>query len=192
MICFEPKSKRRALENMYQVVWYNMVMRTVGQPPWLHFDLNYGLWGVYFDRLGTTRWDIFSSLYMIEAGDCYISGDPLSYTGTLSVNLNGVDCLFWSDPNAITYVNVFTSSPVFPEADIADSANYCRNPTSWQGRPWCALTDRLSQFCDVPECPPQPQGRYSNQIGPMCYHLWQHQNMDIKSVIIYNATEYVF
>ena len=128
---------------------------------WPHFELTSECLGVVVVAIGWKQGlNIFSSLYLIEDWDCYIPGDPISYTGTLAVGDNGGNCLFWTDPNVVNYLSYVTSNTVFPEADIATSANYCRNPCN-SIRPWCAVTPSKSQLCDVPVC--SPRGRCNDQ-----------------------------
>ena len=102
-----------------------------------------------------------STSYLLGARDCYIPGDPLSYTGTLAVVTRGMECLNWTDPRAVDTLARGTSNPVFPETDIANAANYCRDPVAF-GKPWCA-TAAGGLLCDVPICP--PEGMYSNEVS---------------------------
>ena len=54
---------------------------------------------------------------------CYIPGDPLGHTGTLTVGQPGANCLFWTDPESVTQLNSFTSNTEFLEVYIIESAN---------------------------------------------------------------------
>lgn len=42
----------------------------------------------------------------------------------------------------------------FPDGNLADSANYCRNPNGRQRGPWCFTVDNNVEweYCDVPRC----------------------------------------
>ena len=98
-------------------------------------------------------WEKICHFYLIEAGDCYYQDDPLSYTGTLAVDRLGGTCVSWAYPVAVTYLATKTSNPLFPEADITSSVNYCRNPTGWS-EPWCIKATRVGyNYCDIPRCP---------------------------------------
>ena len=95
-----------------------------------------------------------SPFYLIEAGDCYIQGDPLSYTGTLARTVDGADCLPWTHP-LVTIVIRLVPNPLFPESDTADAFNYCRDPTGL-GKPWCYTMVAMNvELCDLPMCPPK-------------------------------------
>ena len=115
-------------------------------------------WGHYGDA---------HSLLFAEARDCYIRRDPFSYTGTLAVTREGTSCLSWADPGVVTYIAGLTPNPVFPEADVANAANYCRNPTR-SVSPWCVVETERGQYCNVSMCQStervETAGGCSNQI----------------------------
>ena len=68
--------------------------------------------------------------------DC-VETAGLIYNGTLSVTQQGVDCQRWDSqqPHAHTY----TDPARFPDATLADAANYCRAPDG-RNLPWCYTT----------------------------------------------------
>ena len=49
----------------------------------------------YTESQQTSKWHIviLNYLYLIETGECYVSGDPLSYTGNLAVSRFASNCL---------------------------------------------------------------------------------------------------
>ncbi len=53
----------------------------------------------------------------------------------------------------------------YPEANIADAQNFCRNPDDSADGPWCYTIDPASrwEYCDVPSCP----GKYLRHIISM-------------------------
>ena len=48
------------------------------------------------------------------------------------------------------------SASNLPEGNFAAAKNYCRNPDSESGGPWCYTTDSAKrwEYCDVKFCPP--------------------------------------
>ena len=48
------------------------------------------------------------------------------------------------------------SASNLPEGNFADASNYCRNPDSASGGPWCYTMDPtvVWEYCDVRMCPP--------------------------------------
>ena len=129
-----------------------------------------------------------STPYLIGARDCYIPGDPLSYTGTLAVMKIGIECLYWTDPRAVDTLARETSNPVFPETDIANAANYCRDPTEF-GNPWCVI-EAGRFFCDVPMCP--PEGRYTNEVSVYDNISHTYNLSRLKIYLSIPTSEYIF
>ena len=98
--------------------------------------------------MGLWHIEVFFTFYSTEAWDCYIKGDRLSYTGTLNVTRTGEVCLPWAN-----YPHL---NGLFPEVEIADAENFCRNPSYYE-RPWCyvktiVVGSRRTVYCDVPLC----------------------------------------
>ena len=135
-------------------------------------------WSVSVVRRGCFRkkGEIYMSLLcLIEAGDCYFRDDSVSYTGKITVDRFGGTCVPWSHPVAVTYLATQTSNPVFPETNITDSANYCRNPTNWS-EPWCLKAKNVGyDYCNIPWCP--TGGRYHYQNMSECKRLSHYHNM---------------
>ena len=49
----------------------------------------------------------------------------------------------------------FDDDSMFPEDDVSDAANYCRNPDDEETNgPWCYTSDPNTrwEYCDVPKC----------------------------------------
>ena len=83
---------------------------------------------------------------------CYF-GNGHSYSGTLAINRYGDLCERWDSISKIW--NIPTN---YPDATVADAANYCRNPDN-DVKPWCFTTifylptEGLGwAFCDIPQC----------------------------------------
>jgi len=84
--------------------------------------------------------------------DC-LEGSGSNYIGTHSTTRSGRTCQRWDSntphkPNAPS-----KKASNYPDASIADAANYCRN-TDGEPSPWCYTTDKRKrwEFCDVPTC----------------------------------------
>ena len=70
------------------------------------------------------------------------------YTGTMSVNEDGVGCQRWDSmyPNDHSYV-LFAGGE-----NISEAENYCRNPTTNE-KPWCYHLDQDGwAYCGLSEC----------------------------------------
>ena len=87
------------------------------------------------------------------AGPCYIPGDPMSYTGDVSVSRNGIACVHWVELGPL-HVDAD-----FPEQSVTAASNFCRNPPSSSlSAPWCYInqgflrSDYTSELCDVAPC----------------------------------------
>lgn len=74
------------------------------------------------------------------------------YEGSKSVSKSGKTCQRWDTqtPHSHTRNNVND----FPESQLEDAANYCRNPDNEPDGPWCYTTDpnKRWEYCDVPLC----------------------------------------
>ena len=153
---------------------YNTMMRVIGWLLWYCTWVPTGSYGssivVAFNKI---RCDILSMLSLIDAGDCYFPDDPLSYTGIMAVDKMGGVCRNWSDTFVINYLIKRTSNAVFPEANIVEAANYCRNPTNLMA-PWCfSIIATGGNYCTIPECPPKSisHGTYSDQSKLASWHF---------------------
>ena len=76
----------------------------------------------------------------------------LDYVGTYSVSASGHTCQRWDSqsPHPHSHNNLAD----FPDASLADAANYCRNPDGWEQGLWCVTTSSTYwEACDgVPLC----------------------------------------
>ena len=76
------------------------------------------------------------------------------YTGTVAVTRTGKTCQAWllQTPHSHSYTDPVT----FPDANLIDANNFCRNPNSSPGGPWCFTTDSSTrwEYCDVQFCQP--------------------------------------
>ena len=84
---------------------------------------------------------------------CKISKKGREYTGTVSQTSKGKTCQRWDSqsPQKHKYKK---NANKFPDATLADAANYCRNPDGSSTGPWCYTTDpkKRWQYCDIPMC----------------------------------------
>ena len=80
------------------------------------------------------------------AGSCYISGDPMSYTGNLAVAEDGSACLAWTATSNVHY------DSEFPDGSVTAASNFCRNPYMFE-KPYCYINvDRTFGNCNVALC----------------------------------------
>ena len=93
----------------------------------------------------------------LPTGDCY-TGDGKCYSGKVSTSKTGKTCQRWDTdtPHSHTPGNPgHLDAGNYPDATVADAANYCRNPGgSNEEKPWCYTTDPAQRydFCDILEC----------------------------------------
>ena len=98
------------------------------------------------------------------------------YTGNLSHSLGGHQCQAWHQqtPNKHT-VGIYDHE--FPDADIYDAGNFCRNPIGVDDlEPWCYTTTPglRWQACRVPKC---NVTKRLNDLYTADYPRWTMQNM---------------
>ncbi len=73
----------------------------------------------------------------------------------MSTTVKGKECQRWD--SQMPHTHNYTSS-LFPEGDISQAENYCRNPDheNKRGGPWCFVLDesyrKQADYCDVPFC----------------------------------------
>ncbi len=82
-------------------------------------------------------------------GDCKQTAKGWNYTGTVSVTREGWPCQRWDEqsPHGHSYTD-------FPDATLAEAANYCRTPDKNIAL-WCYISDPSGpvwDFCLVPLC----------------------------------------
>lgn len=74
------------------------------------------------------------------------------YVGTVSVTENGRPCQRWDSqyPNQ----HEFNNPEYFPDADVSEASNYCRNPDGRATGPWCftKVPDVREENCGIPVC----------------------------------------
>ena len=78
---------------------------------------------------------------------CVASGG-LTYSGTISVTRQHIDCQRWDSQHS--HEHRYTDPSRFPDATLADAANYCRKPDG-KDLPWCytVSADQLWDYCDM-------------------------------------------
>ena len=100
---------------------------------------------------------VFSSHNIYTVG-CY-TDDGKSYTGTVSVTESGITCQNWVSDCPHERQDEVKDPSSFPESNLADAHNYCRNP-AFRDKPWCYTMDtgKNWEYCEIPKCP----GEYSH------------------------------
>ena len=74
------------------------------------------------------------------------------YKGEVSKTISGKTCQRWDSqlPNS----HNFTDPNFFPENNLPEASNYCRNPGGMADGPFCVTTDSSKpiESCDVQFC----------------------------------------
>ena len=83
----------------------------------------------------THSYDSRKSVFFHTA--CQYSDIGGTYTGSLSVTVGGVTCLNWEEDVS----HKFESDWAFPDDEVEDAENYCRNPDGHDGGPWCFIPE---------------------------------------------------
>lgn len=104
--------------------------------------------------------------------ECKSTSQGLNYTGKLSCTASNYQCMMW---NMTDMRNKF-----FPDENVQEAKNYCRNPDKDSAGPWCYTTQSgvLWERCDIPECNPRPQytGTISETFGGRTCQKWSSQS----------------
>jgi len=71
--------------------------------------------------------------------------------GTMTTTTGGYTCRPWTEGSPYSGATIASN---YPEGSIAAASNYCRNPDSDGGGPWCHTTDPSKnwEYCPVPLC----------------------------------------
>lgn len=87
-----------------------------------------------------------------EHAECKRDRQGKKYMGKISQTVNGQICLPWT-----LFANKYNDID-FPDTNIAEAYNYCRNPNKYpdDNGPWCIYTDNegynRTLNCDIPYC----------------------------------------
>ena len=76
-----------------------------------------------------------------------MDGDPISYTGTISVTIHDEPCEAWTGSHWQNFEDVD-----FPDGSVAAASNFCRNPRNSEIGPWCYTGYDTFGACDVLWC----------------------------------------
>jgi hypothetical protein len=75
------------------------------------------------------------------------------YAGVTSITKSGRKCQAWNSqkPHSHAQTNNIAN---FPDDNLSDAKNYCRNPGSSPGGPWCYTMDPMQrwEYCDIELC----------------------------------------
>eukprot|EP00918_Siedleckia_nematoides_P077292 GHVU01169022.1.p1 GENE.GHVU01169022.1~~GHVU01169022.1.p1 ORF type:complete len:183 (-),score=20.57 GHVU01169022.1:193-741(-) len=91
------------------------------------------------------------------------------YSGTLAKTKNGKDCQAWNTNTPHTTSAAAKFGANYPEGNVDDANNYCRNPDGDNGGPWCYTTNIGTrwEYCDIALCP-AIESDAANRIHPPC------------------------
>ncbi|XP_064618875.1 deleted in malignant brain tumors 1 protein-like [Lineus longissimus] len=84
--------------------------------------------------------------------ECRMTVLGTEYAGKQNKTASSLTCQRWD--SQYPHAHGSNKTMQFPENDLADAANYCRNPGAWRGGLWCYTTSRtvIWDKCDVPLC----------------------------------------
>ncbi|XP_067950539.1 fibrocystin-L-like [Watersipora subatra] len=84
---------------------------------------------------------------------CRSTWKGTEYAGTISETINRRTCQRW-DTNSAPHTITLFSDGKFPENSTLAAENYCRNPDSFSGGPWCYTTDPKVRWehCKIDHC----------------------------------------
>jgi len=110
---------------------------------------------------------------LVVKSQCYVGNGAL-YAGHQTRTVSGKKCALWTVAN-LKNSNVKATNPMnYPEANITEAVNYCRNPDG-DSQPWCYTTDPNTrwEFCKVPRCDNKCQGNHLSTFIKGCgnYYL---------------------
>ena len=93
--------------------------------------------------------------YSLVAASAYCKRTPQGreYVGTVSVTENGLPCQRWD--SQFPHRHDFGDRPDdFPDGDVSDASNYCRNPDGQAAGLWCYTRDPQvkQENCGIPTC----------------------------------------
>ena len=90
----------------------------------------------------------FTVLFHIVLTDCKTTPTALDYAGDLNSAKSGATCVRWD-----TAIVAFDPEQ-FPDANLVDAANFCRNPDRKPDGVWCFTDSDNGQweYCDLPLC----------------------------------------
>ncbi|CAH1791205.1 unnamed protein product, partial [Owenia fusiformis] len=84
------------------------------------------------------------------ARNCKTTSMAQDYVGTKNITSKGNTCKRWDNQTSILPHHY---SREFSDETVEDAANYCRNPNSASGGPWCYTTKEYDwEYCEIPYC----------------------------------------
>lgn len=93
---------------------------------------------------------------------CRLTRAGTEYAGTAHRNHADL-CQRWD--SQYPHEHNFTNDALFPaDGSVVDAENYCRNPNSSMGKPWCFTSDpaRRRDTCRIPGC---------GMLGAVCWFI---------------------
>lgn len=105
---------------------------------------------------------------------CYCRADGMDYRGTVSTTASGYTCKTWTAKMIEEYPYSGLGSVLVHtvrSTGMGDPHNYCRNPTGYNGGPWCFVTTTSGEdtweYCSsIEQCPAGLDGTRCTSQGP--------------------------
>ncbi|CAH1799471.1 unnamed protein product [Owenia fusiformis] len=106
-----------------------------------------GLWCYTTDS--NTRWEYCN----VQQCECKTATLGKAYQGKISSTRSGKTCQRWDSQSPHGHGNNNDPSK-FPDDNLKDANNYCRNPDNEPEGPWCYTTDSNTrwEYCNVKQC----------------------------------------
>jgi len=95
----------------------------------------------------------FMNVYFVPA-ECRQTELGCQYMGTMSTTVNGRTCQAWASNTPHVPNSAAQNDANYLDGSREAAMNYCRNPDSYPGGPWCYTTDPEVRWeaCNVPYC----------------------------------------
>ena len=97
---------------------------------------------------------LYSIVLLASPVDCKTDQLGQSYAGSVDVTTTGKTCQRWDETTPHKPKKQAKDPANFPEDNIADASNFCRNPDKSPDGPWCYTMDedKRWEYCTVPMC----------------------------------------
>ena len=124
----------------------------------------FGPWCLYLDKDGQIKASYCDIPYCpnvtINRRECKTTIKGVDYAGTQSQTIYGEKCQTWSSQHPHAHMLNYNNN--FPENNVKEVSNYCRNPNNYDKGPWCHTTnpERRSDYCMIPMCSEPADGTY--------------------------------
>ena len=119
---------------------------------------------------------------------CLRSPLGVDYMGNIYITAGDLVCIPWSEAS---YTVLGRGQPFsFLDGNISDAANFCRNPNTDPGGPWCYYNQTGWDYCSIPRC-----GKWTRFVNTFplynVYRLFIMFKVALKSRLSYVSVSYI-